>query len=447
MKIKSRSEIYMKNFKDVLKAVGMYMIFLLVVVIVILILNGGYSAGGTLVDMVRIAIEVLIFTLIASLFFRKQPQNLYPLIIGIILTAIWYSTGIFSQIQLFKSYEGIAAMTNISADFAYFVSNAQQQVKGGLFTYMIDWFLLKSDFIPLLLTTIFFINYRKCQLNSLSWGKTLWNITKAFLPVIGIIAYFVIVTLVFPNAEKEGLAILNLLSAFLFADIYLATRLRRKVIEKQKEEIKIKKSKYKIVPVGIFSLLSLVNIYLLFTNPLPRTLIYLVLTAVLVTTIVLIISKPHTGAIFGIISVTLYGVERFITSISSSNDAIVVVGFILAPLFTIGMVLLLINFLLTYGNFKKEKILKELWKKDFSEKKISPEEEYPKHNPGKSKLKILSLIALVIIMLGLLGGAFYWFAYRPEQIRKSCYEEIGNPKILNGYKEQQYKGCLARHGF
>lgn len=437
----------MKNFKGVLKAVGMYMIFLLVVVVIIALISGGYAAGKTLVDMVRIAIEVLIFTLIASLFFRKQPQSLYPLIIGIILTAIWYSTGIFSQIQLFKTYEGIATITNVSGDYAYFVSDAQQQVNGGLFTYMLNWFLLKSNFVPLLLTSIFFINYRKGQLNSLSWGKTLWNITKAFFPVIGITAYFVIVTLVFPNAEKEGIAILNLVSAFLFADIYLATRLRRKVIEKQKEEIKIKKSKFKIVPVGIFSLLSLANIYLLFANPLPRTLIYLVLASLLVMTVVLIISKPRAGAILGIISITLYGAERFITSILSSNEAMVVAGFVLAPLFVIGMVLLLINFLLTYGNSRKEKTLKELWKTNSSEKKISSKEEYPRYNSGKSKLKVWGIIALVIIILGLSGGAFYWFAYRPEQIRKSCYEEIGNPKTLNSYKEQQYKGCLARHGF
>lgn len=439
----------MKILKNILKALGMYIVFLLVVVIITYIANGGYSAGKTIVDMLRIAIEILIFTLIASLFFRKQPQSLYPLIIGIALTAIWYATGIFSQIQLFKSYEGIASMSNASADadLAYFISDAQQQVNGGLLAYMVNWLLLKSGFVPLLLTAIFFINYRKSQLNNLSWGKTLWNITKAFFPVIGIMAYFVIVTLVFPNAEKEGIAILNLVSAFLFADIYIATRLRRRVIEKQKEEIKMKKSKYKIVPVGIFSLLSLINIYLLFVNPLPRALIYLVLASLLVITVILIISKPRAGAILGIISITLYGVERFITSILSSNEAIVVVGFALAPLFTIGMVLLLINFLLTYGNSRREKTLKELWKTDSSEKRISSEEGYPKHNSGSSKLKIWGIIALGIIILGLSGGAFYWFAYRPEQIRKACYKEIGSPTTLNSYKEQQYKGCLARHGF
>lgn len=427
----------MKNFiKGILKAVGIFMIFLLVVVVIISSLSNGVDfAANTLGRMIRISIEVLILTLIATLFFRKQPKSLYPLIIGITLTAIWYSTGIFSQIQLFKSYEGIAAMTNVSADFAYFVSNAQQQVSGGLFTYIGNWLLRESGFMPLLLTSIFFINYRKCQLNSLSWGKTLWNITKAFFPIAAIIAYTVAIILIFPNAETQGRSIIFFWSVLLFTDIYLAIRLRRKVIEKQKEEIKIKKSKYKIIPVVIFSIICLLNIYQIFMTPFPLVLIYIFILIALSMSEIFIFLKPTLGSIIGICSAVIYGGERLITSLYQSDDIFSVVMFFSSILITVGLVLLLVNVLLTYKESRvvtKEKTLKELWLK----KKGSPEEE---SNKAKKNINSLSLwqwisIGLSVIVFVLAGFFIYWSKVHSTK-ETTDMEQSSQEETQNGNKD------------
>jgi hypothetical protein len=41
----------------------------------------------------------------------------------------------------------------------------------------------------------------------------------------------------------------------------------------------------------------------------------------------------------------------------------------------------------------------------------------------KSKHILLGL--LVVLILAISGGAFWWFEYRPQALRKSCYYENG----------------------
>jgi len=64
-------------------------------------------------------------------------------------------------------------------------------------------------------------------------------------------------------------------------------------------------------------------------------------------------------------------------------------------------------------------------------------------------------IILIVIILAILGGAFYWFEWRPAQIRKMCYTEkqyyredlkgITDEKA-NELTEQRYQDCLRKFG-
>lgn len=71
----------------------------------------------------------------------------------------------------------------------------------------------------------------------------------------------------------------------------------------------------------------------------------------------------------------------------------------------------------TAERIPKEKTLREI----FEEKSAVPKKR------GSNWI----LIAIVItILFGLLGGAFYWFEYRPTQIRKSCsYVKVIIPEV------------------
>ena len=61
-------------------------------------------------------------------------------------------------------------------------------------------------------------------------------------------------------------------------------------------------------------------------------------------------------------------------------------------------------------------------------------------------------IILIAITALLLGGAFYWFQWRPNEIRKKCalesYYPLSFTKSLqsDSQKEQSYKECLRIHG-
>ena len=52
-------------------------------------------------------------------------------------------------------------------------------------------------------------------------------------------------------------------------------------------------------------------------------------------------------------------------------------------------------------------------------------------------------IILIAILAGLviIAGAFYWYEYRPTQIRKEC-----NKPLSSQLSEKFYQSCLRSHG-
>ncbi|HBA45662.1 hypothetical protein A2W67_01100 [Candidatus Nomurabacteria bacterium RIFCSPLOWO2_02_40_28] len=50
---------------------------------------------------------------------------------------------------------------------------------------------------------------------------------------------------------------------------------------------------------------------------------------------------------------------------------------------------------------------------------------------------------IVLIMLVFLGFIFYWYSYRPTQIRKECGEEA---TISGSFYSRTFEGCLSKHG-
>lgn len=70
-----------------------------------------------------------------------------------------------------------------------------------------------------------------------------------------------------------------------------------------------------------------------------------------------------------------------------------------------------------------------------------------------------SKIILIVVILAVLGGAFYWFQWRPSEIRKECaksselsgFTGLGLSKYLPENQKQEiveseYKNCLREHG-
>ncbi|MEX1997244.1 MAG: hypothetical protein WEA04_01005 [Candidatus Andersenbacteria bacterium] len=61
------------------------------------------------------------------------------------------------------------------------------------------------------------------------------------------------------------------------------------------------------------------------------------------------------------------------------------------------------------------------------------------------------LVIIVLIIAALLGGAFYWYEYKPSRVRASCEAESYEFARAQ-YREQQdaydfkFNSCLNRHG-
>ena len=58
--------------------------------------------------------------------------------------------------------------------------------------------------------------------------------------------------------------------------------------------------------------------------------------------------------------------------------------------------------------------------------------------------KMLTLFILLVLLL--ISGWFYWFEYRPAEVRKSCTKEATRGLYVTT-KNNRYRECLANHGF
>lgn len=86
-------------------------------------------------------------------------------------------------------------------------------------------------------------------------------------------------------------------------------------------------------------------------------------------------------------------------------------------------------------------------KKTYKEKTLREIFEEKKNVTSKKRGANWILIALITtVLLSLIGGAFYWFEYRPTQIKKDCsWTEYKTGKWREA-KESEYEKCLRRNG-
>lgn len=57
---------------------------------------------------------------------------------------------------------------------------------------------------------------------------------------------------------------------------------------------------------------------------------------------------------------------------------------------------------------------------------------------------VIIISALLLIIIGV--GCFYWYEYRPSQIRKGCSKELRETERSLEARELFYKTCLREKG-
>ncbi len=350
-------------FKPIFVSIGTYILFLAVVVLIGVLLSKGEETRGSL--LLATVIEILIFRGIASLFIKKKKPFL-SLTIGIALTTLLHVPDIYTQIKSYETDLFVAESSNIEKEFPILVQMARENVSKGLFNYLLSWFFNDSHFIPIFFNSIFLISYRRSTLKGEKWGRRLLSILKAFLPVLGIMGYFIIILGISSNLNSDDSALLNIGAQLFLLNTYLLTRLRKSQIEKQKERVKEKQSKYKVVPLILFSILIIQEVYLLFINPLPFSLINIGIAILFGVSIYFLFKKTLIGIYIGASAVIAWCVERIITSNYVGSEILAKGLPIISILFSISVLLILLNAYLVYRGSKNKtrssgKTLREMY--------------------------------------------------------------------------------------
>lgn len=353
------------SFKPIFVAIGTYLLFLLIVFFIGLLLSSAYTSTQNIMKLLVTVVEILIFSGIASLFIKKEKPFL-SLIIGIVLTTLIHVPDIYAQVVSYKTDLFVAESSNIEKEFPFLVQVARENVSKGFVSYLLSWFFNESNFIPILLNSVFLINYKKSMLKGERWSRSIFSIFKAFIPLLGIIGYFMIILGLSSNLNSSDSALLNIGAQLLLLNVYLLTRLRKSQIEKQREKLKEKGSRYIIAPLILLSILTMQEIYLLFTNSFPFSLINILTIILFGASIYFLFKKILTGIYIGAGAVIVWCVERIITSNFVANEALAKGIPILSVLLTITVLLLLLNLYLLYRDMKakredKGKTLKEIF--------------------------------------------------------------------------------------
>jgi len=68
----------------------------------------------------------------------------------------------------------------------------------------------------------------------------------------------------------------------------------------------------------------------------------------------------------------------------------------------------------------------------------------------KINAKTLLLILGFVLALSLITGWFYWFEWKPTEVRKNCYQKVkdslkGKEGSVSGFNNV-YRACLVEHG-
>lgn len=90
---------------------------------------------------------------------------------------------------------------------------------------------------------------------------------------------------------------------------------------------------------------------------------------------------------------------------------------------------------------KKKSVRQEVDRSHLQEHRANANE----HTPKSSALKVIALTILGLFAVALLGGAFYWFSFRPEKIRKDCawVSQTDNKFVLRSDLTDQEKELLG----
>lgn len=434
----------MATIKSFLKAFGTYILFFILIFGLNWLVFSPTFAFEQIANLLSSAGEILIISLIASLFFKKSPNSLFPLVIGILGSSLLELHSLIANISYY----------NIQRELAELIENQPLSIFDHPSGYLMPTYYLTNDTllgniyewifsseIPgILVNGIFFIGYKEATIKCLKWYKGFFHIALKYIPFMLLVLFQISLIEIF-ETTFDGAAALNIVGIYLVSIIYFSTRLRKNVLQKQFVKLKEDKYLYIIAPISVFLVLITISLFIIFPSFVFIDTFHILSITLLCISSYYLFKEAYKGTKISIVAVVLWFIS-FSLSIYES-DVTIIGRVILGLIFSIPFILWMFNLLKLYKPNKKsptqEQTLKEKTLREIFEEKV----EVASKKRGTNWI----LIAIIItIFLGLIGGAFYWFEYRPTQIKKDCsWTEYETGKWREA-RESEYEKCIRRNG-
>lgn len=235
----------MEKVKKILIVIGTYILFALFFVVINGFLINLTFAAEQFPYLLSSLGEIIVIYLIASLFFKKKPNSLVPIIIGILGSILLEVPSLINSISLFNNQWNLAtAIVNQPLTLeglpegyfisSYFLSNTT------LFSTIYEW-ILSSEILAILINGIFLLGYKEASIQNFKWTKKLSYLFIKSIPVFLLILLQFILRILFSEGSSNDYAVINLLVILTGIFIYSIVRLVRRVMKnrasRQKESL------------------------------------------------------------------------------------------------------------------------------------------------------------------------------------------------------------------
>lgn len=235
----------MEKTKKILIGIGTYILFALFFVVISGFLINLTFAAEQVPYLLSSLGEIIVIYFIVSLFFKKKPNSLIPIVIGILGSVLLEIPSLINSISLFNNQLGLATaivnqpltMEGLPEGYftsSYFLSNTT------LLSTIYEW-ILSSEIPAILINGIFLLGYKEASIQNFKWTKKLSHLFIKSIPVFLLILLQFILRILFSEGTSNDYAVINLLvilaGMFIYSIVWLVRRFKKNRVSKLKESI------------------------------------------------------------------------------------------------------------------------------------------------------------------------------------------------------------------
>lgn len=227
----------MEKVKKLLVGLSIYVIIILVVTTINWFFVNPTFASEQLPNFLSSAVEIIVISCIASLFFKKRPDSLIPIMIGVLGSTLLEIPSLMNTISLFNTQKELATsivnqpLTLDDFPDGYFISSyflSNTTLAGTIY----EW-VLSSEIPAIFINGIFLVGYKEASIKGLKWNKKISYLMIKFIPVYIMTILNISLSILFPEGTLHEYAVINIVTIFVLSVVYMIVRIRKKILKKK----------------------------------------------------------------------------------------------------------------------------------------------------------------------------------------------------------------------